>query len=101
MSDAPRFILRSTGTPTFSSIAAYISPSRNSSVKFLELTTTLRPLLVPETVVLVGAAAAVVLVAAGAGVAVESPPHAVNRVLRSITAANDKTFFFTLSLLGY
>jgi hypothetical protein len=52
-------------------------------------------------VVALGAAAApVVAVAAAGGVAVASPPQAVNMVLSVINVANQKTFFFTLSLLG-
>jgi hypothetical protein len=50
----------------------------------------------------VGAADAVpaVFVAAAGGVAVASVPHAVKIVLSKISVANEKTFFFTLSLLG-
>ncbi len=54
-----------------------------------------------EAVVALGAATApVVAVAAAGGVAVASPPQAVNIVLSVINVANQKTFFFTLSLLG-
>src|SRR4051812_30586536 len=101
MSVAPRFSLRSTGTPAFSSTRAYISPSKNSSVKFLELTTTLRPLPVePVPEVAVALSVEPVVPAVGVdGTGVGSLPQAVSSDPTAVIASSARILRFNMFLL--